>query len=155
MKKVNLIKLYCLLLLSSGLYSFIWSYELIDRLFEEDGFPTQRIVGKRWAGGLVIGFLGVLFAGIIIFSNTPSEAISVGERLYVSVLSFFAIAVQLSLLNNIIVVNNYLKARKKLRTPSTVSLVFFYFFFYFSMIKVQSVINNHIDLRNWNEEEYD
>ena len=153
MKKVNLLKLYCLLLLSSGLYGFVWSYRLIDQLSEEDGFPNQRIVDKRWAGGLVIGFLGVLFAGIFIFSNAPSEAISVGERLYVSVLSFFAIAVQLSLLNNIIVVNNYLKARKRLRTPSTVSLVFFYFFFCFSLVNVQSVVNDYVDLRDLNEAE--
>ena len=151
MKKTNLLKLFCLLLLSSGLYGFIWSYGLIDQLSEEDDFSNQRIVRKKWVGGAIVACLSVLLMGVFMFGSSKFDNGSMNEQLFLVILFTVAFSIHCCLLNNIIVVNNYLKARKKLRTPNTASLVFFYFFFYFSLIKVQSVINDYIDLKSSNE----
>lgn len=147
MKKVSLMKLYVLLFVSSGLYGFIWLYQLLETLKEKYSYQDKRIIQSETPIILLAVFFLVIGLGVY-FSD--GRNLNIGRWGGVLEFSLFLVAgtILFCFLYNLILVNSYLKRSLGLKTPNNFVVVIFYFLFFLSPIKIQSTINSYIE---WDE----
>jgi len=142
MKCKNLFLFFLALLFTSGLYSFIWLYQISDDLEKNHNFDGKGVVSKKLAGLFVF-----LFLAVIVFSGYFSDAVRGGQVSTTEfvvlkyVMAALAFIVVVCLLNNMIVVNNFLRNNIGLNTLSNIMVVPLFFLFYISPIVIQNKVN--------------
>ena len=143
MSNINLTKLFLLLMLTSGFYSFIWLFRILDDV-EIENIAIKTKLGK---GITIFCLLIIIF---LIISIPMIDKLSFGLRIIDSNLllnGVLAVGMILTLLAfslffyYLLKTKYYLEEKYLVRLPNAFSVVFLYFFFCISIIMIQSKIN--------------
>ena len=143
MKKDNLLLFYILLFFSSGLYLFIWQYQ-VENLLKQNNCDVV-MASKKHVALSVLTMIGLLFIASLLEENLGYQ---VGEQWFMNgLIGLATIATLFSvyfLLNNLIQINTFFREELRLKTPNNLSVIVLFFFFYISPILIQRVVNKEI-----------
>ncbi len=143
MKHINIFKLYSLIFFTSGLYCFLWLYEIADR---SNGYFSKRLfIRKQWVYMLFLVFILTLIFTVY-FDKQPGFGMAESHitKLLGIILLISSALFLISLLFNLVQVNNYLRDGLGINAPSNIGVVILFFILFLSPILMQHKINKSL-----------